>query len=123
MCPILMVFGVLPRPARKEPSLTQYSRSKAIEDGIIEAEKEQSKRRISFGIRSKGSPICKEESQKLQLLPAGSKVLVYRTKSKTWEGPFTFISVDRETAVIQTKVGRSIFRSSCVKSYIKSSFM
>lgn len=46
-----------------------------------------------------------------------NKVLVYRTKSGRWEGPFSFISVGGETAVIQHQRGRKIFRSICVRPY------
>lgn len=118
LCPILLVFGVIPRPARMNPSITQIERSKAIDNAMIEVEKEQVRQRIAFGIKTRGNPKGMESSEKLRQLPAGARVLVYRTKSKSWEGPFTFISIEGETVVVQLKFGRSIFRSSCVKPYV-----
>ena len=47
-------------------------------------------------------------------------MLVYRTTTKLWEGPFKFISIDGETVVVQLARGRRIFRSTCVKPWIKS---
>lgn len=41
-------------------------------------------------------------------------MLIYRTKTGRWKGPFTFISVDEKTAVIQFPPGCKNFRSVCV---------
>lgn len=101
LCPILLVFSVIPKPARTSPSITQVQRLKAIESGIIEDEKEQKRRRIELGFRTAGGPISIETSSKLRHLPAGEKVFVYRNKSKEWEGPQKFISIEGETVVIQ----------------------
>lgn len=43
-------------------------------------------------------------------------MLVHRTTSKTWEGPFTFITVERETDVLPVRKVRSIFSSSCMRA-------
>lgn len=34
LCPILLVYGVIPRPARSTPYLTQLQRSRAIEEAM-----------------------------------------------------------------------------------------
>lgn len=64
-----------------------------------------------------GSPKSKEQSKSLNRLPAGRKVLVYRTVHKGWEGPFLFVSIYGETAVIQKTAGRRLFRSTFVITY------
>lgn len=59
-------------------------------------------------------------SQSLQGLPPGSPLLVYLSRSKTWDGPFKFIHIDGEIVVVQTGDGRKIFRSSFVKPMVRS---
>lgn len=54
----------------------------------------------------------------LEDLPAGARVPVYRTTTSKWEGPFMMISRAGEIVVVQTRRGRSIFRSTCVKAYV-----
>ena len=120
LCPMLLVFGALPRPARTTPSPTQLQRQTSIEEAKELVLQEQSKRRIAFALRHPGIPKDIETTNDLKDLPAGSLVLVYRTVTKKWEGPFKFISIDGETVVVQLPRGRKIFRSVCVKPYIKS---
>lgn len=120
LCPMLLVFGALPRPIRMTPCPTQLQRSAAIEEARRAVEKEQAKRRIAFAIRHPSNPKAKEMSSRLRDLPSRSPVLVWRTKPKLWEGPFRFISVEGETAVVQLNRGRRIFRTSCVKPWIRS---
>lgn len=83
--------------------------------------KEQLKRRIQFGLRHFCGPKAMEDSNKLRDLPSGAKVLVYRTTSKLWDGPHLFFREDGETSGVQTKSGRKIFRSQCVKPWTNSS--
>lgn len=42
-------------------------------------------------------------------------MLVYRNADKKWDGPYPFISIDGNTAVVQLPRGRKIFRSVAVK--------
>lgn len=55
-----------------------------------------------------------KQSQILMDLPSGSPILLYRPITKKWDGPFKFISVDKETAVVQLRRGQKIFRTSSV---------
>lgn len=119
LCPILLVFGAIPRPARVGSSSSQIERAEAIDKATKEVEKEQARRRIAFGLRNPSGPKAKESSAILHELPAGSPILVYRHVRDRWEGPHTFISIDKETVVVQTPSGRKIFRSNCVKPWIK----
>ena len=117
LCPMLLVFGAMPRPARTTPSPKQLERQRAIEEVKRAVESEQSRRRIAFALRHPISAKARDQSTKLMALPSGSPVLVYRTTTKTWEGPFKFISCENETVVVQLSKGRRIFRTTCVKPY------
>lgn len=120
LCPMMLVFGALPRPARSKPSPTQLERATAIENAKKEVEKETARRRIVFALRHPSSLKGKELSAPLRELPDGAPVLVYRPGSKTWEGPHKFLFIDDETVVLKAPPGRKIFRSSCVKPYTAS---
>lgn len=120
LCPMMLVFGAVPRPARASPAPTQIERQTAIEQAKKEVVKEQAKRRLAFALRHPSGPKGKERSERLRKLPAGSPVLIYRTKTKSWEGPFKFISIEDETAVVQLNRGRKIFRSTCVRPLVDS---
>lgn len=122
LCPTLLVFGSLPRPARRSPADTQVVRAKALEEAMRAVHKEQSARRVSFGLKRHHGPVGKEASSELYKLPSGAQVLVYRQNSQKWEGPFTFIHIDGETVVVQLPSGRRIFRSSVVKPVVRSQF-
>ena len=100
LCPMLLVFVAFPRPARRSPSPTQLQRQNAIELEKTEIQKEQASRRISFALKHTSSPKAKETSAELFNLPSGAPVLVYRTTSKLWEGPFKFISMEGETVIV-----------------------
>lgn len=115
LCPILLVYGALPRPIRANSTQSQIDRARAIDAATKEVEKEQSRRRISFGLRHNGSPKANEDNNMLRELPAGSPVYLYRTRTKLWEGPHIFVSIDGETVIVQTPAGRKIFRSNCIR--------
>ena len=122
LCPSMLVFGSLPRPARNLPSDTQIARAHAIDKAMKEVRKEQAKRRVAFGLKTSGGPLGKESSESLRMLPAGSQVMVYRKDSKKWEGPYTFIHIDNETVTVQLPHGRKIFRSNVVKPFTSPAF-
>lgn len=46
--------------------------------------------------------------------------MVFRTTTKRWEGPFTFVSFEKEMAIVQKTVGRWIFRTAWVRPYTES---
>lgn len=99
--PMLLVHGALPLTIRNAPSPTQLARNTAIDEARRMIEQEQSRRRVKYTLRHPSSPKAKEMSKRLRELPEGSPVLVYRTHSKRWEGPYRSISVEGEAAVIQ----------------------
>lgn len=119
LIPTLLVFGAIPRPARTEPAQCQLERAKALDAGMDHVRKEQASRRIAFGLKSKGS-FGVDNSEEHRKLPAGAPVLVYRQKSKDWEGPFNFIEIQGETVTVQLPSGRKIVRSHVVKPVQKS---
>ena len=115
LCPTLLVYGAIPRPPRRTPADTQIERARALDQATKEVQKEQAKRRVAFALRHPCSPKAKEQEAKLEKLPAGAAVLVYRDKTKTWQGPFPFVSIQDNTVVVQLPTGRKIFRSMSVK--------
>ena len=85
-------------------------------------QKEQSSRRIAFGLNHNTSVKEKNQSEELKRLPACSKVFVYKQKSGKWEGPQTFIEVQGETVTVQMPTGRQIYRTNVVKPVISSNW-
>lgn len=118
--PILFLLGVITKSARTTPSITQIERLKDIEGSIVEEEKVQELCRISFGLRTTGVVQGVDSSEKLKNLAVASKFLLYRTNSHSGEGPFTCISVEGDTTIVQLKFGRNMFGSSCFTPYVKS---
>lgn len=116
---MLSVFGVLPRSARTRPSPNHITRQHSIEDAKNSVLQEQSKLRIAFALRHTEGPKAKTMSQRLQYLPSGSPVLVYRTKTKICKGPVKFISVDKQAAVLQLQRVRNILRTKIMKPCVK----
>lgn len=115
---MLLVVGAYPPPARVYPSPTQLARQKVIELAKTDVSQEQAKRCIAFALRHYGGPEVEEISQRLRALPTGSSVLVYRTSSKSWEGPRKLISMKAETVIVTLPRGRRMFRYTCVKTWV-----
>jgi len=113
-CPTMCVFGAMPKPARNTPAPDQLARANAIDEAMKVVQKEQASRRVQFALKYRG-PYGKEQTE-LDNLHYGAPVRVYRDVSKTWEGPFKFVSKEGETVCVQLPHGRRIFRSHVVKS-------
>jgi hypothetical protein len=113
LCPTLCVFGAIPRPVRSAPAPVQLERARAIDMAMDAVKKAQAEARIAFGLRYRG-PFGNERTD-LTSLVFGSPVRVYREGTKTWEGPFKFISVDGDTVCVEVPSGRKMFRSNVVK--------
>lgn len=118
----LLVFGKIPRQIRKRTSPTQIIRAAEIDNTMKDAGTEQTNRRIEFWLRYKKGPYEVETSKKLRRLTAGAQVLVYRTKSKKWEGPHTIVSVEGETSIVRTYSGPKIHRLTCLRLWVRSTF-
>lgn len=116
--PIPLVYGVIPLPARCTPCLTQVKRARTIEEATLQSEKYQAKKRLSFGLSHHPEPKGSENTNDLKNLPAGLKVLVHRTTTKTSKVPHTLVSTYGETLVVEMKRSRSILRSPCVNPTI-----
>lgn len=82
LCPTLLLYGTVPRPARNTPAETQIARTQAIDKAMDTVQKEQAKRRIAFGLKNINRLKGKENSRELQTLLAGSPVYVYSNTSK-----------------------------------------
>lgn len=122
LCPIVLVFGVILSTARAIPSTTQLQRAQTIDTSITKVEREQSRRMIALGLRHTGGPKRSEQSTKLRNLPHGAAVMVYRTTTKPWEGPFRFVNMAGDTVVVQNRIGCSIFRTTCIRPERDSTF-
>lgn len=119
LCLALLRFGAVERPARGTPAPCQMKRAFVIENAMKEIEKEQSRRRLEFGLTHKEGAKGLESSTALQNLPAGSQVSVHRQTSKSWEGTFKFIHIQGETVFVQLPHGGRMFRQSCVKPIVQ----
>lgn len=73
------------------------------------AVKKQEKRRIAFVIRHTEGLKAVEELAELRRLPFGSLVLIYRTKTRKWEGPHVLVSIDAEASIVQKQVEGGIY--------------
>lgn len=93
---------------------------KEIDRGMTAVERIPGEIRISFRLTHPCGPNRMEYSEELRKLPAAEDLLDYRTTTRSWEWPFTFIIMDGETVVVQISRGRLIFRSNCVKQMIPS---
>lgn len=97
---MLLTFEALPRPARTTPAPNQLLRQRAIDEARTAAATEQAKSRLASALNHQSSPRAKDVSKRLHDLPRSPKVLVYRTASKPWEGPFRYVSAEGETGVV-----------------------
>lgn len=120
LCPMLFQYEEIPPTTRKQPAATQQWRAEMIYQEREEAESEQAKKWLALGLGNHPRPSAGELCSELRKFPGGAPVWVYRTKYKTWEGAHRFISVDGETAIVQTSRCRLIFSSSCVRPQVKS---
>lgn len=112
---MLLLFGAIPRPALGTPYPTEIERTSEIYSAMKDTETEMTTRRFAFALRTSKSPRGYEDQNNLSTIPAGSLVLVYRDNPNEWTGPYLFISVSGNRAVVPTDRGRGIFRSTFAK--------
>lgn len=80
-CLVVLVLDAVPRSAKSAAAPFHLGRAVLIDKVMKEVEWEQAKRRISFGIKANKESEAREYSDLLRSLPAGSSMLLYRTKS------------------------------------------
>lgn len=73
LCPMLLVFVTLPRPAKATPAQSQIERSTTIRKAIDLVVNLQARRRIRFGLRNSHGPKGKEIWREFEKLTIGSK--------------------------------------------------
>lgn len=95
-------------------------RERAVESAIQDFENIQSKNRIEFGLRPVVGTKKEELSSLLRAFPSGAPIELYRQSNNKWEGLHTFVSIEGETVIVQTRGSRRIFRSNCVRSWNKA---
>jgi hypothetical protein len=84
LTPTLLVFGSMPRSARKVPTAKQIERAKAMERARDDIAKEYVERRLNFGLRYRGP--YGGEREDLRNIPYGDPLAIYR-EGKGWQGP------------------------------------
>lgn len=82
LCPALLAFLSIPRPARTTSATTQMERACLINSAMNEVEREQARKRRSFELKQKNFRKAKESFTLLSELSAGWPVLVYQSASK-----------------------------------------
>lgn len=107
--PVLLVSGALPSPARTNSTKTEIERERCVDAAMTEFDKWRAKRRINFGLKHTMVPKENEDRRYLQQLPAGKPILIFRTTSKSWYGPHTFVRTEGENIFVQTRRGRRLF--------------
>lgn len=112
LVPILLVYGLIPRPARNAPGPFQLARTRAIEGARAEIVKWHAKAKLKVGLSYKG-PFAGERAD-LDTLREGDQVQVYRPHKKDWQ-IFRWVSREGETCTVQDARGRRCFRSNVVR--------
>lgn len=112
LTPTLLVFGAYPRMADSDPPHPSIiERARAIERAMKEVQDEYAKRHVTEALRMRNGPIVDEELN----APLGSDVLVFREKTRTWDGPYTLIAVDGHTCWVSINHRVTPFRITSVK--------
>jgi hypothetical protein len=112
LTPTLLVFGSIPRPARKVPADTQIQRVRAMDAARKAVTAEHARQKISFALRYIG-PYGNERDD-LKALERGDPVIIWRQKRNMWM-PYTFTDLDGEMVTVQNSSGRSIFRTNVIR--------
>lgn len=115
--PTLLVFGAIPRLSRPSPTMSQIERERERDNAGSRAGAGKEAHRVRLGAfgRTQG----KSKLGRVAGIEAGSPIIVYGHVRQNREGPYTFVSIEEGTVVIQTERGRNIFRSNCVKNWIR----
>lgn len=119
LIPTLLVYGALPRLGfpSDPPTPSMYQRAVALQKATNEMSKYFAKSQINGALRCRNGP----DTTNIHLTPIGSKVLVYRDRSKKWEGPFPLLGIDGETCTVSTHSGPTRFRTTVVKRFYEPS--
>ena len=119
LTPTLLVFGTIPKlPVGHIETLmpSQRDRFRALEFARREMETITAELRVKIAQKNRSA------SLEILDLDVGDPVLVYRERTKKWEGPFKFVSQDGKTVKVQPPRGNEQeFSVSAVKPYQKSS--
>ena len=121
LVPTLLVFGAYPRMVELDaPSATVAQRANAIKKAMAEVRKLRAERQVADALNQRNGP----RTDGVHDLPLNSPVLVWREGNTGqpghWDGPFTLLSIDGETCVVQLSSGPTPFRSTVVKPYLRT---
>ena len=115
---ILLIFGAYPRMTKLN------AHSSIISQRAIAMKKAMNEMR-KFNVNCQINDVFKTRNEFSTIhfhdLPLNSSVLVYREgpadRSSTWEGPFNFINIENESAILNLPKGSIKFRTTSMKPY------
>jgi hypothetical protein len=114
LVPTLLVFGSYPRMTPYDPPTpTITQRAAAIRKAIAEVSKLYAQRQVTAALRARNGPNVED----IHALALGSDVLVWRTHTEKWTGPYRLLSIEGETCTVELPSGPTNFRSTSVKPY------
>lgn len=118
LVPTLLVFGAYPRMSDSDPPApTLVQRAHAMRRAMDEVRKYNSSRQVQDALNTRNGP----STAAIHDLPLNSPVLVFREGNAghagAWRGPFKFLGIDGETALIESPNGPTKFRTTSVKPF------
>lgn len=118
LVPTLLVFGAYPRMTELDaPSPTITQRATAMKKAMEEVKKLTALRQINDALNMRNGP----STVSVHDLPLNSEVLVFREgnagRAGGWKGPYKFIGLEGEQAIIELPNGPTRFRTTSVKAY------
>ena len=134
LVPTLLVYGAYPRLTEYDaPSQTIQQRTQALNKATDAVRKLRAIRKINDAMNTRNGP----RIDAIHDLPLNSPVLVWREgkasqedengklikvgRAGHWSGPYTLISMDGESCVVQLPRGPTSFRSTSVKPFYSDS--
>ena len=112
LCPVLLVFGVLPRMPPSTMDLPkQRDRMKALKLARLEMSKQVAKERLRTAHNS-NVPAASDSEVK-----AGDKVFVYREEPREWLGPYLVLSCEQKQVIVDIDGTRKPYSIDKVKIY------
>ena len=118
LVPILLIFGAYSRMTELDaPSPTISQRAIIMKKVMNEMRKLNVNRQVNDALNTRNG----SSTIHFHDLPLNSSVLVYREepagRSGIWKGPFNFINIENESAILNLSNGPTKFRTTSVKSY------
>ena len=99
------------------PSASVTQRAAVLQKAMDEVKKLRAKRQVNDALHTRNGP----KIDAIHDLPLNSAVLVWREgnagRTGSWNGPYTLLSIDSETCVVELPSGPTALRSTAVKPF------